>query len=403
MTSEQVPNASPSPEEIQSYLPAYDSIQLLAVGGMGAVYKARQISLDRPVAIKVLTHACSSSLQFRQIFKCEAQVMAKLNHANLASIYDYGEANGLLYIVMQLVEGRTLHQAAHGQSVAPQESAALISKISKALATAHSSGILHRDIKPANILIDSEINPVVVDFGLAHHSDESTMKGETVFGTPGYTAPEVLAPPYHADQRADIFSLGVLLHELLTGEMPQKPYLPPSSLVGTDPRYDNVVMRAIHPNPALRYPTAGELAEDLDKIVANQGLSASPLLLTPASHPELSKRTASQPVTTQSSPTKIPQLQTSQPSQEKVVTLPTLNKSQGNNPSAVKMALAACIALAMIITVCVIGSVEREESSTNSDKGVKAETSSPGHQDTDEKATQRTEPTSASGITASSL
>ena len=211
-----IANTSPSPGELQSHLTSYDSIKLLAVGGMGAVYKARQISLDRPVAIKVLTHACSASIQFRQIFKCEAQVMAKLNHPNLVSIYDYGEVNGMLYIVMQFVEGKSLHEAANGRAVAQNEAATLISSISTALGHAHASGILHRDIKPANILIDSKLSPVVVDFGLAHHAQESTMKGETVFGTPGYTAPEVLVPPYRADQRADVFSLGVLFHELLT-------------------------------------------------------------------------------------------------------------------------------------------------------------------------------------------
>ena len=400
MTLKHEANTSPSPEEIQSYLPAYDSLELLATGGMGAVYKARQVSLDRPVAIKVLTHACSSALQFRQIFKCEAQVMAKLNHPNLVSIYDYGEVNGLLYIVMQYVEGRSLHDAAHGRAVTPHESASLISNISKALATAHSSGILHRDIKPANILIDSKINPVVVDFGLAHHSDESTMKGETVFGTPGYTAPEVLVPPYSADQRADVFSLGVLLHELLTGQMPKSPYEPPSSLATVDPRYDSVVMRAIHPNREMRYTTAEALAVDLDKIVAGQELSQSPLLLTPASHPELSQRPLVKP-SGSITPVIIPQLQTSEPaaSSENIVALPSLNNSQGTSLST-KLALAACIAMAMMVTAFVINAVQKENRSGEAPKSLQTEAATPSNNRNSEP---RAEPTNSTGITASSL
>jgi len=399
MTTEQANTTSPSAEEIQSYLPAYDSIELLATGGMGAVYKARQISLERPVAIKVLTHACASALQFRQIFKCEAQVMAKLNHPNLVGIYDYGEANGLLYIVMQLVDGRSLHDAAHGKSVSPQESATLISKISKALATAHDSGILHRDIKPANILIDSDINPVVVDFGLAHHSDESTMKGQTVFGTPGYTAPEVLTPPYSADQRADIFSLGVLLHELLTGQLPQQPYLPPSSLVTVDPRYDSVVMRAIHPVQSMRYTTAAELSADLDKIVAGKKLSASPLLLTPASHPELSPNPPVRPSTGQVTPAAIPQIQApvAVAHSSDVIALPTLSNSRSTS-LATKLALAACILLSMLVTAFVINSVQKE----NKQKSRNASAEPVANPSEKEGKAQSTEPTSTPGITANS-
>lgn len=395
MTPEQVPNTSPSPEEIQSYLPAYDNIELLATGGMGAVYKARQISLDRTVAIKVLTHACASSLQFRKIFKCEAQVMAKLNHANLVSIFDYGEANGLLYIVMQLVEGRSLHEAAHGKSVTPSEAAELISKISKALATAHSSGILHRDIKPANIIIDSDINPVVVDFGLAHHSDESTMQGETVYGTPGYTAPEVLTPPYHADQRADIFSLGVLLHELLTGEMPQTPYRTPSSLGTCDPRYDNVVMRAIHPTPAMRYTTAEAFAEDLDKLVTNEALSSSSLLQPSAHQPQLQLQP--QPVAAANAPA----LQTPNITPANVVSLPTLSNSR-NTSLATKLALVACIAMAMIVTAFVINVVQKENKLPRGNSAPHSEANTSSPQDHDDRKS-RSEPTSAPSLTASSL
>lgn len=335
-------NTAPAPGEIELQLKAYDNVELLAVGGMGAVYKARQISLDRPVAIKFLTHACSASLQFRRIFKREAQTMARLNHSNLVSIYDYGEINGMLYIVMQYIEGRTLHAAANGRAVTQNEAVSLVAKISRALSHAHHSGILHRDIKPANILIDSELNPIVVDFGLAHQTQDSAMKGDTVFGTPGYTAPEILAPPYRADQRADIFSLGVLLHELLTGQLPQTPYHPPSRLAPVDPRYDTIVMRAIHPSPALRYPGTEALAEDLEKILNGQELATTSLLSNPVTHPKLA---------TTSPPTRIPVTATP-PSA--ITTLPSLSRPRTPNLKSAIVILAACITLALAVITLII-------------------------------------------------
>ena len=354
-----IANTSPSPGELQSHLTSYDSIKLLAVGGMGAVYKARQISLNRPVAIKVLTHACSASMQFRQIFKCEAQVMAKLNHPNLVSIYDYGEVNGMLYIVMQFVEGKSLHEAANGRAVAQNEAATLISSISTALGHAHASGILHRDIKPANILIDSKLSPVVVDFGLAHHAQESTMKGETVFGTPGYTAPEVLVPPYRADQRADVFSLGVLFHELLTGQLPQSPYLPPSRLAPVDQRYDAVVMRAIHPTPALRYTSTLALAEDLDEILSGKELTASPLLLTPVSHPQLVSAT-NPAVDSAPAANVIPisaySNHVAQGPAKISTPLPSLASSSVSHAKSLIVVMAACINLVLAVITMVISS-----------------------------------------------
>ena len=351
-----------SAEDLQLQLTAYDSVKLLAMGGMGAVFKARQITLDRPVAIKVLTHECASSLQFRQIFKCEAQVMAKLNHPNLASIYDYGEVNGMLYIVMQYIEGRSLHDAANGRAVAQNEAASLIATISRALHHAHKAGILHRDIKPANILIDSKVNPVVVDFGLAHHSDDSTLKGNTVFGTPGYTAPEVLSPPYKADQRADVFSLGVLLHELLTGALPESPYQPPSRFGNGDPRYDAVCTRALHPCAAMRYPDAESLATDLEKILAGKELSTSSLLVTSSAHPTPQGTPkilpAARPIATKPAPT--PTF-TPKPavSSTPLPSLNKLSKSPGQTKAAM-IALAACITFAVAV-IALISSAQNSK------------------------------------------
>ena len=270
MQQSEPPNRSLFPEELESYLKSYDQIELIATGGMGAIYKARQISLDRPVAIKILTHTHSFSLQFRQIFKQEAKVMAKLNHPSIASIFDYGEINGMFYIVMQFIEGKNLFQISDKKQVAHREAAALITKIADALSKAHEVGILHRDIKPANIIIDDKATPVLVDFGLAHHADETTLKGESVFGTEGYTAPEVINPPYQADHRSDLYALGVLFYELLTGTLPDKNYLHPSELAKVDQRYDQLISDAISPDQKNRPKDAQEFASRLNKIISDK-------------------------------------------------------------------------------------------------------------------------------------
>lgn len=278
------PSASNSPSlaVLQRHFTTYSDMTFFATGGMGTVYKAVHTSLDRLVAIKLLTHPSAADTGFRKSFEQEAHIMTELNHAHLASIYDYGEVEGYLYIVMQFIDGRTLHQAAHRKPVIPHESSLLVSKISRALSAAHDLGIIHGDIKPANIIIDPALNPVVVDFGLAHHLDDSSVEDKGVFGTPGYIAPELLAPPYQANPRTDIFSLGVILHELLTGKMPQEPYLPPSYFVEVDPRYDLIVMKALHPSPRHRYPNATSFASDLEKVLSGKALSESSLLETPA-------------------------------------------------------------------------------------------------------------------------
>lgn len=269
------PPLSLTSEELGLSLTSYDDFELLATGGMGAVYKARQKSLDRDVAIKVLTHACSFSLQFRLIFKQEAKIMAKLRDPSIVSIYDYGEINGMLYIVMQFIEGRSLHEAAHQKQVKHQEAALLITKIAKALSHAHKNGILHRDIKPANIIIRRDATPVLIDLGLAHYSDSDTMKGGSVFGTEGYTAPEVLIPPYQADQRAEVFSLGALFYELLTGKLPETPFISPSKIAHVDARYDELIIKATQAKPSDRHDTARSFSEDLQRALSTPRSSSS--------------------------------------------------------------------------------------------------------------------------------
>lgn len=253
---------APSPEDLHELLPAYDVLAFIAKGGMGAVYKARQKSLERDVAIKILPREFGEDEDFRRRFEDEAKAMAKLNHPNLISVYDYGEVDHMPYIVMEFVDGKSLHHSAHGKAIDQKEAARLVAGICEGLAHAHEAGILHRDIKPANILLDSKKRPKIGDFGLARFADESEGEG-MIFGTPDYTAPEVVKNPRSVDTRSDVFSTGVILYELLTGKVPEKSYVPASQIEDVDPRFDKIVRRATHPSPMLRFADGDAMAKDI--------------------------------------------------------------------------------------------------------------------------------------------
>lgn len=252
-------------EEVARLLPSYSQISFLAQGGMATVYQGVQTSLDRPVAIKILPREFGADESFRLRFVAEGKAMAKLNHPNLVSIFDFGEVDGLLYLVMEFVEGETLHEKAYGTPMDNLEAVDLCQKVAAGLANAHKKGILHRDVKPANVLLDHQGNPKLGDFGLAE-GDERAEGDDLVFGTPGYTSPEVMANPTAADEKADIFAIGIMLYELLTTQLPAEPYQTPSRLVQSDPRIDPVIQTAIQPNPAMRYATAHDLAEALKTV-----------------------------------------------------------------------------------------------------------------------------------------
>lgn len=260
---------APEPSELAPWFPQYEIEYLIAVGGMGAVYRAVQKSLDRTVAIKVLPTEFSQDAEFCRSFQSEAKAMAKLNHSNLIGVYDFGEAGGQLFIVMELVEGHSLHDACHGGLLDPHEAIRMMEGICAGLAHAHENGVLHRDIKPANILLGADQVPKIGDFGLARAAGTRIEEGEVIFGTPGYTAPEVLQPPHEFDHRADIFSLGAMLHELLTGKIPDADPRPASAQVRCDPRLDAIIRKATHPQPSMRYNDAMEMAKDLAKVASS--------------------------------------------------------------------------------------------------------------------------------------
>ncbi len=258
---------APSLESLGEKLPAYDFHAFIAKGGMGAVYLARQRSLDRDVAIKVLPRELGEDPEFRESFIREARAMARLNHPNLIGVYDSGDIDGMPYIVMEYVDGQSLYHSSYGIAVDPVQAAAIVKSICEGLAHAHEHGIIHRDIKPANILLNQRAEPKIGDFGLARPAGIPDAPGN-VMGTLGYVAPEVLSHPESADHRADIFAVGVILYQLLTGHQPGPNPPPPSHACQCGPVLDQICLKALHPNPAFRYRDAGAVAEALRQWLA---------------------------------------------------------------------------------------------------------------------------------------
>jgi serine/threonine protein kinase len=262
---------APAPSCLAPLFPGHDIECLIATGGMGAVYRAVQKSLDRSVAIKILPREFSTDAAFRTGFETEAKAMARLNHPNLIGVYDFGEVDGMLYISMEYVPGNSLFHSAHGVAIDPAEVIRLVTGICSGLSHAHENGIIHRDIKPSNILLDLKANPKIGDFGIARPVERKPMAGEEIFGTPQYTAPEVVTAPEAIDHRADIFSVGVILHELLTGRLPAEDPRPASVVSHCDPRFDAIIRRATDPVPGCRYAGAMEIAHDLQHIARSPG------------------------------------------------------------------------------------------------------------------------------------
>jgi serine/threonine protein kinase len=257
---------APDPADLVPLFPGYEIQGLIATGGMGAVYCAVQKSLDRTVALKILPLELSQDAAFCAGFEAEAKAMARLNHPNLIGVYDFGEVNGMLYIIMEFVPGKSIFHSADGIAIDPHEVIRLVTGICHGLAHAHEHGIIHRDIKPSNILLDLNAQPKIGDFGLARPLDRKIEEGEEIFGTPHYTAPEVVENPHAVDHRADIFSVGVLLHELLTGKLPANDPRPASLISHCDTRFDAIIRRATQPVPAARYSSATEIANELQAI-----------------------------------------------------------------------------------------------------------------------------------------
>ncbi len=270
----------PSVVEVAVLFPSYEVLAMLGRGGMGAVYKARQTSLDRVVAIKLLPLEVSVDQAFADRFRREARAMAKLNHPHIITVFDFGQtAEGHLFFVMEFVEGANLADIIHQVGLAPDQALSLAGKVCAALAYAHGKGVIHRDIKPANVMVDAENQVKVADFGLARLTDPTaetygtTMTG-TIMGTPDYMAPEQMRG-MNVDHRADIYSLGVMLYEMLCRETPRGAFDLPSQRTGCDPRLDAIVLKAMQQAPERRYQSTQEMKADVE--TARTPLPEAPL------------------------------------------------------------------------------------------------------------------------------
>jgi ankyrin repeat protein/predicted Ser/Thr protein kinase len=282
------PASDPVPDqtELARYFPQLEILEWLGRGGMGWVFKARQKNLDRLVALKVLPPRIGNDPAFSERFQREARALARLNHPNIVTLYEFGiaqdpsaspsgaqtQAPSFYYFIMEFVDGANLRQLERARRLTPEEALAIVPKICEALQFAHDEGIVHRDMKPENILVDSKGRVKIADFGIAKivgKEEEITLTGtQHTLGTPHYMAPEQVETPNKVDHRADIYALGVVFYEMLTGELPMGRFEPPSKKLQIDVRIDEVVLKSLEKNPEQRYQTISAVKTDVEAITS---------------------------------------------------------------------------------------------------------------------------------------
>ena len=277
---------APKPQELAEHFPHLEILELLGAGGMGYVYKARQRGLDRLVALKLLPPQISRDRNFAERFGREARALARLSHPGIVTIHDSGRAGDLYYFIMEFIDGLSLRQLLHGrdQPLEQDEALPIVATICDALGYAHEEGIVHRDIKPENILLDRKGRVKIADFGLAkllgpnggQLSRLALTSPQQLIGTPHYMAPEQTERPLEVDHRADIYSLGVVLYEMLTGQLPLGRFLLPSELGHGDARVDNIVLHALAKDPQHRYQRASEIKTAVNSLLSGAGEAVLP-------------------------------------------------------------------------------------------------------------------------------
>ncbi len=283
---EPVPGSARAPEDARTMvgtprpeLPGFELQELLGRGGMGEVWRARQRSLGRMVAVKLLPPRLATDAEFVTRFEKEATALAALNHPNIIQIIDRGVAGQHYYFAMEFVEGRSLRDAIGPGRLTPQQALRIILQVARAIESAHDKGIVHRDLKPENILLDGRGHVKVADFGLAGiRGPDSKLQltaTSVAMGTLNYMAPEQRRDAKNVDGRADLFSLGVIFYEVLTGELPLGRFKLPSQRVpGLDARLDAVVVRLLENEPEGRYASASELCAELETLVTHSSMPA---------------------------------------------------------------------------------------------------------------------------------
>ena len=292
--SDRLKNPEPDIEAVRTAFPQLEIIDMIGHGGMGTVFRARQPKLDRFVALKILSAKLAEKPTFAERFAQEGKLLARLSHPNIVTVYDYGEANGFYYLILEYVDGVNLRQAMHEERFSSEQALAIVPKICEALQYAHDEGVLHRDIKPENILLDTKGRIKIADFGIGklvqtiNQSRDShgavllatelvpcsenelqqtdlTQQG-LVLGTPSYMAPEQRETPGSVDHRADIYSLGVVFYELLTGELPKGDFPIPSEKTPVSAEVDEIVQKALQRERDKRYQSAEEMKTHIETV-----------------------------------------------------------------------------------------------------------------------------------------
>lgn len=279
-------------QELPCAFGEYELVKELGRGGMGVVYKARQASLDRTVALKMILRGSLASTDDLTRFRAEAEAAGRINHPAIVPVYEVGQHDGHAYFSMQWIDGETLSDRLFEGPMPPREAAELLAVVSRAIHAAHEQGILHRDLKPSNILIDNDGEPHVTDFGLAKRvtGDEPLTRSGAILGTPSYLAPEQAAGERgQLGPATDVYSLGAVLYQMLTGRPPlqaatpldtvmlvlQQDPVPPRLL---NPQADRdlgfIAMRCLQKPVELRYASAATLADDLEAYLAGEPISA---------------------------------------------------------------------------------------------------------------------------------
>ncbi len=272
----------PDIAQLAPQFPQLEILQFIGMGGMGMVYQARQRNLDRLVALKILPAAADQQTAFADRFAREARALARLNHPGIVDIYDFGQTPGCFYFVMEFVDGMNLRELINSGTVTPRQALEIVVQICQALQCAHDEGIVHRDIKPENILINKKGQVKIADFGLAKllgaTPDTALTMSQAAMGTLNYMAPEQRADAQKVDHRADIYSLGVVFYEMLTGEVPLGRFEAPSKRAVVDVRLDEVVLRALEREPERRYQHVSDVKNRVENITSTmpEGSPAPP-------------------------------------------------------------------------------------------------------------------------------
>lgn len=274
------PPSEISLEEVQDSFPKFEILELIGIGGIGRVYRVRDPQVDREVALKILSPDRVEDPEWIERFTREAKALARLNHPHIVQVHSFG-TDPQPHLVMEFVDGVNLRQTMEAGGLSAREALVIVPKLCDALHYAHEHGVLHRDIKPENILVDTEGRVKLVDFGLAKLHDEDSLpftltQSGAKLGTIAYMAPEQVEKPSEVDHRADIYSLGVVFYEMLTGELPLGRFPTPSEANGTDERLDGVVMRTLEKKKEKRYPDAGTMGTEVTQVSRLESVPKAP-------------------------------------------------------------------------------------------------------------------------------